>query len=98
LTRSASERGLEWMSVFNSCATKSMTGNGSKKAVADISEKTSDMNSVSWGRSAPCITKEGIILRQFNVRPCLANCNEGQPRKMTRSEFCYGVSEVTGGT
>jgi hypothetical protein len=27
------------MSVFKSCMTKSMTGNGSKKAVADISEK-----------------------------------------------------------
>ena len=39
LTRSASERDLVRMSVFKSCPTKSMTGNGSKKDVADISEK-----------------------------------------------------------
>jgi hypothetical protein len=39
LTRSASERDLEWKSVFKSCPTKSMTGIGSKKDVADISEK-----------------------------------------------------------
>lgn len=39
LTRSASERDLEWMSAFKSCPTKSMTGSGSKKDVADISEK-----------------------------------------------------------
>jgi hypothetical protein len=39
LTRSASERDLEWIAVFKSCATKSMTGIGSKKDVADISEK-----------------------------------------------------------
>jgi hypothetical protein len=38
LTRSASERDLEWIAVFKSCATKSMTGSGSKKDVADISE------------------------------------------------------------
>jgi hypothetical protein len=39
LTRSASERDLEWKSVFRSCPTKSMTGSGSKKDVADMSEK-----------------------------------------------------------
>ena len=39
LTRSTSERDLEWMPVFKSCATKSITGSGSKKGAADISEK-----------------------------------------------------------
>ena len=39
LTRSTSERDLEWMPVFKSCSTKSITGSGSKKGAADISEK-----------------------------------------------------------
>ena len=38
LTRSTSERDLKWMPVFKSCATKSITGSGSKKGAADISE------------------------------------------------------------
>ena len=50
LTRSASERGLEWISVFKSSATKSITGNGSKKAVADISEKAEKVENVSGSR------------------------------------------------
>lgn len=37
LTRSESDKGLPWMSLFKSCDTNSITGNGSMKAVDDIS-------------------------------------------------------------